>query len=170
MKSLLTLMSLSRAPRSAHLFRLGIVVAVQCIVAAQNPNIPWSGYAHDAQHTAISATAAQPAELDTLAEDRLITIRPAAAPAPLRSLWIPADDCRICDVPMQNGGSGFFLEAFDGATGAPKYALNTVWDPPPHDWTPPFGLPSLWAKGFFIRDQEGLCTTGSPRFRNGAER
>ena len=137
-------------PRDAHcdggsssvgrFVRLGIMVAVPCLAAAQAPNIPWSGYGHDPQHTATSAVAAQP--LNSIHWKTSVDSNPPGGGAgPLfvhyGSPVVTAGNTVI--VPVGAGGASFQLKGYNGATGSSVYTLTTDYSLPPHGWTPPYG-------------------------------
>lgn len=116
------------------------LAAVPCLASAQALSIPWSGYGHDPQHTAMSATAAQ--SLNTIHWQTPVDQNPpGGGTGPLYAHYgspvVTAGNTVI--VPVGNGGAGFQLQAFNGATGAPIYTLSSGYTLPPHDWTPPYG-------------------------------
>lgn len=117
-----------------------VLAATPCLLPAQALSIPWSGYGHDPQHTGTSAAAAQ--ALNSVHWQTPIDRNPPGGGAgPLYvhygSPVVTAGNTVI--VPVGDGGAGFQLEAFNGATGAPVYTLTTDYSLPAHDWTPPYG-------------------------------
>lgn len=119
---------------------LAVMVISPCLAAAQSLTIPWNGYAHDPQHTATSATAAQ--SLKSIHWQTPVDLNPpgggsGALFVHYGSPVITAANTVI--VPVGNGGAGFQLNAFNGATGAAVYSLSSDYSLPGHDWTPPYG-------------------------------
>jgi hypothetical protein len=119
---------------------LAVLVAIPCLLPAQSLSIPWSGYGHDPQHTGTSATAAQP--LNSIHWQTPVDLNPpGGGSGPLYvhygSPVVTAGNTLI--VPVGNGGAGFQLNAFNGATGAPIYTLTSDYSLPAHSWTPPYG-------------------------------
>jgi hypothetical protein len=117
----------------------------------QSLNVPWSAYAHDPQHTAVSATAAQPL-------NRIHWSTPVDLNAPsggglfihYGSISVTAGNTVLVPVKTGTGynpgacaaGDSFEVLAFAGATGTPLYTLCSDYSLPPSNWIPPFG-PSL---------------------------
>ena len=115
-------------------------VAQSCLAPAQTLNIPWSGYGHDAQHTAVSAVAAQ--NLTKVHWKTPVDQNPpGGGSGPLYvhygSLLATAGNTVI--VPVTTSAGGYQLEAFNGANGTLLYTLPSDYALPPHDWTPPYG-------------------------------
>jgi hypothetical protein len=160
MKRFLTLLALSSSPgllysqatdelrpepRCNHgartgLLPLAVLVAMPCLATAQALNIPWSGYGHDAQHTAVSATAAQ--TLSKIHWQTPVDLNPPGGGSGdlyvhYGSPVVTAGNTVI--VPVGNNGAGFQLNAFNGATGAAIYTLTSDYSLPSHGWTPPYG-------------------------------
>jgi hypothetical protein len=104
-------------------------------------DVPWAGYAHDAQHTAVSATAAQ--GLNGIHWSTPVDLNP---PATSGDLYIHYGSAAVTAantvlVPVKTGATdGFEVQAFSGSSGALLYTLQTDYALPPHDWTPPYGL------------------------------
>lgn len=122
------------------LLSLTVFVVAPSLIFGQSLTIPWSGYAHDPQHTATSATAAQ--NLNAIHWQTPVDLNPpGGGSGPLfvhyGSPIITAGNTVI--VPVANGSSAYRLNAFNGATGAPIYTLTTDYTLPAHDWTPPYG-------------------------------
>jgi hypothetical protein len=116
------------------------LVAVPCLVPAQSLSIPWSGYGHDPQHTGMSAVAAQP--LNSIHWKTPVDLNPpGGGTGPLYTHYgspvVTAGNTVI--VPVGNGGAGFQLRTFNGATGAPVYTLSSDYSLPPYSWTPSYG-------------------------------
>lgn len=129
------------------------------LIWAQAVNIPWSGYAHDAQHTGTSAVAAQPLNSKhwctpvdqnppggsgTLVNCVLGT---GGGTGPLYvhygSPVVTAANTVI--VPVTTASGAYQLQAFNGATGAPVYTASSCiasgcYTPAGGlSWTPPYG-------------------------------
>ncbi len=102
---------------------------------------PWAGYGHDAQHTAISPTAAQP--LNGIHWSTPVDLNPTATSGDLYihygSAAVTAANTVL--VPVKTGVTdGFQIQAFSGSSGALLYTLRTDYSLPPHNWIPPYGL------------------------------
>jgi len=103
-------------------------------------DIPWSGYAHDPQHTAVSANQAQ--NLHSIHWQTPVDLNPPGGGQGdllihYGSPIVTAGNTII--VPVKTGATdGFQLQAFNGATGAPIYTLPTDYSLPAHDWIPPY--------------------------------
>lgn len=116
-------------------FSAGLTVAV-----AQSAAAAWQGHAGNAQHTALAAAPAQslsrihwktPIDLDPQLRDGDLKIHYAS---PL----ITAANTVI--IAVKTGKAGRYrLEAHDHASGAVLWALDSAYQPPPHDWTPAYG-------------------------------
>jgi hypothetical protein len=104
---------------------------------AQSLTIPWSGYAHDPQHTAVSATAAQ--ALNSIHWQTPVDMNPPSGGdlyTHYGSLSITAANTVL--VPVTTASGGYQIGAFNGATGAAIYTLTSDYTPPAHNWTPPY--------------------------------
>jgi hypothetical protein len=106
---------------------------------AQSIRLPWSGYAHDAQHDAIASVASQP--LNRVLWQTPVDLNPQyngsellihyGSPAITRSNTVI--------VSVKTGAmNGFEVEALAGATGATNWVQTTDYVLPPHGWTPSF--------------------------------
>jgi len=105
--------------------------------AAQSIRTPWSGHAHDAQHTALSPVASQPlnrivwhTSLDMFSQFRgnFLAIH-YGSPLVTRSNTVI--------VPVNTGlANGFMVEALTGATGATNWTRTTDYLLPPYSWLP----------------------------------
>src|SRR5271170_26524 len=120
---------------------------------AQALKVPWSGYAHDPQHTAVSAAPAR--ELSNILWRTSVDLINAPNPntptagGPLYihygSLSVTARNTVL--VPVRTATEGYEVRAFSattcassgGATCAPLYTLPSDYSLPSHDWTPPYG-------------------------------
>lgn len=112
-----------------------------CVVTAcQSVVVPWSGYAHDPQHTANSAQSAQ--ALHAIHWQTPVDLNPPGGGQ--GDLFIhygsPVVTARNTVIlPVKTGATdGFELRAFNGATGSPLYTLPTDYTLPAHDWIPPY--------------------------------
>ena len=116
--------------------RLVLLALVPCIAFGQALNVPWSGYAHDPQHTGVSATSAQP--LNHIHWSATVDST-ASSSGPLfthyGSISVTAGNTVLVPVTSANG---FQVLAFNGATGGSLYNLPTDYTLPSHDWTPPY--------------------------------
>src|SRR5579871_330228 len=134
--------------RSRLRARCGTGLALVCCLLAglfllprtghlQSLVVPWSGYAHDVHHTAISSVASMPllrirwqTPVDLTNPDGEILIH-------YGSPLITAANTVL--VPVRTTSANTFrMEAHNGATGALMWMQNTDYVLPPHDWTPPF--------------------------------
>jgi len=108
--------------------------------AAQSISFPWSGYGHDAQHTAGAPVASQP--LNRIVWHTPVDLKPQydtngeldihyGSPLITRANTVL--------VPVKTGATnGFEVRALAGGTGATNWALPTDYRLPPHNWTPSF--------------------------------
>ena len=121
-----------------------LALALSPSLAWAQLSIPWSGYAHDPQHTGTSATAAQ--ALNSIHWQTPIDTSGAAGGngslfVHYGSPVVTAANTVIVPVTTSNG---YQLEAFNGATGAQIYTLSSCiasgcYTAPPLSWTPPYG-------------------------------
>jgi hypothetical protein len=114
-----------------------------CIGPAEtlcDPLVSWSGYGHDAQHTAQSAKAAQ--ALNSIHWQTAVDLNPPGGGQGTLLIHYGSPVISAVNtviVPVKTGSSdGFELVAFNGATGAKLYTLSSDYSLPPHDWTPPY--------------------------------
>src|SRR5476649_1218100 len=124
--------------------RLLCMAVMTCLVLsanmqAQSIRFPWSGYGHDAQHTAISPVASQP--LNRILWQTPVDLNPQYSG---NDLYIHYGSPSITRsntviVPVKTGATGGFeVEALAGATGATNWVKTTDYVLPPHGWTPSF--------------------------------
>src|SRR5437660_10295069 len=97
----------------------------------------WSGYAHDPQHTGVSAAASQ--ALNQIAWQTPVDQAPQYSGNDLLihygSPLVTAANTVI--VPVKTGASGGFqVEGLNGSTGAIKWTQSTDYILPPHNWVP----------------------------------
>src|SRR5580658_10079233 len=126
-------------------FQRAILLALTPSLVWAQANIPWSGHAHDPQHTGTSANAAQ--TLNSIHWQTPIDLTgDAGGSGPLYvhygSPVVTAANTVI--VPVTNASGNYQLEAFNGATGALKYTLSSCntsgcYSPPALSWVPPYG-------------------------------
>jgi hypothetical protein len=116
------------------------------IVPVDGP--PWLGFGGNAQHTALGAVAAQ--RMDGIYWMTPVDLSPqlsstGALLTHYGSPVITRHDTVI--VPVKTGADdGFRIEARIGATGDPKWTLNSSYLLPPHRWVPSFN-PTLTPDG-----------------------
>src|SRR4051812_39740551 len=106
---------------------------------------PWSGYAHDAQHTGLSAAASQ--SLGQIAWQTPVDEAPQYSGDELLihygSPLVTATNTVI--VPVKTTATGNFeVRGIDGATGSIKWKQPTDYILPPHSWVPSYS-PTLTA-------------------------
>jgi hypothetical protein len=114
---------------------------LQPLFLAALPLFLWSGYGHDAQHTALSTVGAQ--ALNGIHWSTAVDRSPQSTSGELLihygSPAVTAANTVL--VPVKTGvAGGFAIEAHNGATGALVYSLTSDYTLPPHNWTPPYGL------------------------------
>jgi len=107
---------------------------------AQSIRLPWSGYAHEPQHSTIASVASQPL-------NRILWHTPVDLSVPTNNtgeLFIHYGSPLITRsntviVPVKTtGAGGFEVEALAGATGATNWVRTTDYILPAHNWTPSF--------------------------------
>jgi hypothetical protein len=117
-----------------------VLLAAPFLVSAQPLNVPWSGYAHDPQHTATSATAAQ--SLNNIHWQTPVDLNPPGGGGGVLFVHYGSPVVTAANtiiVPVENGPAGFRLSAFNGSNGSLLYTLTSDYTLPPHDWTPSYG-------------------------------
>ena len=108
-------------------------------VDAQSIRFPWNGYAHDAQHDAISSVASQP--LNRILWQTPTDLNPQYSGSELLIHYGSPSITRsnTVIVPVKTGATGGFeVEALAGATGVTNWVQPTDYILPPHNWTPSF--------------------------------
>jgi len=113
---------------------------------AQSIRLPWSGYAHEPQHSAIASVASQP--LNRIVWQTPVDLNPPYSGGELfihyGSPLMTRSNTVI--VPVKTGaGGGFEIEALAGATGATNWVKFTDYVLPSHNWIPSFS-PALTPK------------------------
>jgi len=126
--------------------RSAILAAGLVLAMTQAATAAWQGHAGNAQHTAIAASPAQslgrihwktPIDLDPQIQDGDLKIH-------YGSPLITAADTVI--IAVKTGKAGRYrIEAHGHATGAVLWSLDSLYQPPPHDWVPAYG-PVLTAR------------------------
>ena len=107
---------------------------------AQSIRVPWSDYAHDPQHTAISPVASQPLHRviwQTSVDLSVPTNNTAELFIHFGSPLITRSNTVIVPVKTTAAG-GFRIESRIGGTGATNWMRSTDYILPPHGWTPSF--------------------------------
>jgi hypothetical protein len=131
-------------------------------------SVTWNDYAHDPQHTAISATPAQ--ALSRIFWQTPVDLQPQYAGDELfihyGSPLITSGNTVI--VPVKTGAAGGFrVDARRGIDGSLVWSLVSDYVLPSHNWTPPFGPalvpgPRLYLPGaggtVYFRDQPDSAT------------
>ena len=149
------------ARRSTLFYTERTALALACFVAlfipvtlsAQVLNFPWSGYAHDAQHTAVSRVSARAlSEVLWRTSVDLINAPNPNNPTVGGPLYIHYGSLSVTLgntvlVPVRTATGGYEVLAFNattcassrGGTCTPLYTLPSDYSPPSHNWTPPYG-------------------------------
>jgi hypothetical protein len=121
---------------------------VSAVSHGQSLTLAWSGYAHDPQHTAVSATAAQalnsvhwstPVDLNAPVGGALYIHYGSISITPANTVLVPVKTGTGYNPAACASTDNFEVLAFVGATGAPLYTLCSDYSLPAHNWTPPFG-------------------------------
>ena len=120
--------------------------AVACVlmsaasVHAQSIRVPWSDYAHDGQHSALSPTASQPLHRilwQTSVDLSVPTNNTGELLIHYGSPLITRSNTVIVPVKTTSVG-GFRMEAHAGTNGVLKWMQSTDYILPPHNWAPSF--------------------------------
>jgi hypothetical protein len=114
---------------------------------AQSIRVPWSGYAHDPQHSALSPVASQPLvsiHWHTSVDLSVPTNNTGELLIHYGSPLITRSNTVIVPVKTTTAG-GFRIEAHAGTNGVLKWMQSTDYVLPPHNWTPSFS-PTLTPK------------------------
>ncbi len=128
----------------------GLFVAAGLCLFAMTParaGVVWSGYAGDAQHTALSSVASQ--ALSVIRWQTPVDLAPQYSGTSLLihygSPVVTAADTVI--VPVKTGATGGFeVQARNGGTGGVLWTQTSDYVLPPHNWTPSYG-PALAPSG-----------------------
>ena len=116
-------------------------IRLEFLFLAGIPVFFWSGYGHDAQHTALSTIASQ--ALNQIHWSTPVDLNPGSSTGDLYihygSPAVTAANTVL--LPVKTGVTGGFeVQARSGATGALLYTLSTDYSLPPHVWVPPYGI------------------------------
>ena len=145
--------------------------ALFCSVAmcrAQSIAVPWGGYGHDAQHTGISAVAAQP--MNAIHWQTPVDDHPQYSGSTLYIHYGSPLATRANTIifPVKTGVSdGFRVDARNGATGTLMWSQPSDYSLPYHGWVPSFGTAltpksRLWFPGaggtVYYRDTPDAAT------------
>jgi len=117
--------------------RIAIWLCLAACLRAQPAAVPWSGYAHDPQHSGLSTIGAQ--RLERIKWSTPVDLVLANTPGDLYihygSPLVTAGNTVL--VPVRTSASNTYrVEAHSGADGMLLYTLNTDFAPPPHNWIP----------------------------------
>src|SRR5271170_909086 len=125
----------------------GFVLSSPTCARAQSIRVPWSDYAHDPQHTALSPVASQPLasiHWHTPVDLSVPTNNTGELLIHYGSPLITRSNTVLVPVKTTTSG-GFRVEAHVGANGALTWMQSTDYVLPPHNWTPSFS-PTLTPK------------------------
>ena len=121
----------------------GLIAATLLAVAvgAQNLSTPWSGYGHDAQHTAVSPNKSQ--TLQRIRWQTPVDLTPQYSGTSLLihygSPLVSAANTVV--LPVKTGATdGFRVEARRGTDGGLKWQMASDYLLPPHNWIPSCGI------------------------------
>jgi uncharacterized repeat protein (TIGR01451 family) len=114
-------------------------LSLASLLRAQTSTVPWSGYAHDAQHTALSTIGAQ--RLEQIKWSTPIDLAPPYTSGILYihygSPLVTASNTVL--IPVRTSSTNTYqVEAHSGASGTLVYALPSDYTPPPYSWIPPY--------------------------------
>jgi uncharacterized repeat protein (TIGR01451 family) len=122
---------------------IGIICLFVGNLHAQTNTVPWSGYGHDPQHTALSTIGAQRLEQIKWSTpvDTTLTNHTGSIFVHYGSPVVTAANTVI--LPVRTSSSNTYrVEAHSGSTGQLLYTLSTDYSPPSESWTPPY-VPTL---------------------------
>jgi hypothetical protein len=117
------------------------LIGLAATLRAQSVALPWSGHAHDPQHTAVSRVASQP--LNRIKWQAAVDLAPQYSGSYLLIHYGPPLITRQNTVllPVKTGAAdGFKVEARDGGDGSVKWSLTSDYSLPAHNWKPTFGM------------------------------
>jgi hypothetical protein len=121
-----------------------VKIRIEFLFLAGLPVYIWSGYGHDAQHTALSWASSPSAQtLNQVHWSAPVDLNPGSTAGDLYihygSPAVTAANTVL--LPVKTGVSdGFEVQARNGATGALLYTLSTDYSLPAHVWVPPYGV------------------------------
>src|ERR1017187_3344203 len=114
-----------------------------CALAIFAPFAPaqsWSGYSHDAQHTGDSVAASQPLNHIHWSTPVDTVLQGTGGPLEIHYGTPIITAANTVLVPQRTSSNNTYqVNAFNGSTGAPLYALTTDYTLPLHNWIPSFG-------------------------------
>jgi subtilisin family serine protease len=100
----------------------------------------WSGYARDAQHTALTTVASQP--LQTIRWQTPVDLNPQYSGGSVLLIHYGSPqvtEANTVIVPVKTGAtSGFQVRGINGQNGQLKWTQNTDYVMPPHNWVPSY--------------------------------
>ncbi|MGA3239920.1 MAG: hypothetical protein ABSG03_26895 [Bryobacteraceae bacterium] len=118
---------------------LVVCLSLAAGLRGQSAAVPWSGYAHDAQHTGLSTIGAQRLERIKWSTPVDLVLQGVSGPLYIHygSPLVTAGNTVL--VPVRTSASNTYrVEAHSGANGTLLYTLATDFTPPPHDWIPSY--------------------------------
>src|SRR5207253_583853 len=131
---------------------------------------PWSGYGHNAQHTAVSAYASQ--SLRGIAWQSPVDLAPqyTGGGALLAHYGTPlVTAANTVVVPVKTGAmDGFEVRGIDGVTGDLKWTLATDYTLPPHNWVPSYSPTLTPANRLYFAGAGGTIYYSDAPDANGA--
>lgn len=114
-----------------------VFAAVPAGAFAQALNVPWSGYGHDPQHTAISANASQP--MNSIHWSAPVDLNPPGGGSLFIHYGSPiVTAANTVLLPVRMAAGGYEVQALNGSNGSLIYTLPSDYSLPPHDWIPPY--------------------------------
>src|SRR5580658_7821120 len=119
------------------------ILALLCLIPglrAQTSTVPWSGFAHDPQHTGLSPIGAQRLETVKWTTPVDLVLQGASGPLYIHYGSPLATAANTMLVPVRTTSANTYqVEAHSGANGTLLYTLPTDFTPPPYDWIPAYG-------------------------------
>jgi hypothetical protein len=139
MKLVVTQLSAAARARLIHGLLAGICGLLAQGAQAQSIRFPWTGYAHEPQHSAISSVPSQP--LNRILWHTPVDLNPQYSGSNLLihygSPLITRNNTVI--VPVKTGATGGFeIRALTGSTGFTNWIQLTDYILPSHNWIPSF--------------------------------
>jgi uncharacterized membrane protein len=120
--------------------RMAVWLCLAAGLRGQPAAVPWSGYAHDPQHTGLSTVGAQRLEQIKWTTPVDLVLQGASGPLYIHygSPLVTAGNTVL--VPVRTSTSNTYrVEAHSGANGTLLYTLTSDFTPPPHNWIPSYG-------------------------------
>jgi hypothetical protein len=118
---------------------IALVLLLVSEAAGQSIRIPWSGYGHDPQHTAISPVSSKP--FGQILWQTPVDLNPQYSGNDLYIHYASplVTRANTIIVPVKTGATdGFQVEGRDATTGALKWTQTTDYSLPAHSWIPSF--------------------------------